>query len=183
MFAAEGLQRGGTDLTAWFRAALVAGVAVLTLLACGSSGGGTAPQQTQCVPGRQSSCPCAGTSLQGTQICKADGSGLDPCTGCPGDMANDGGNNSSVTDAQGDAPVESSAEGGACAADSVACSHDSDCCNHKCRVSPTGTSSVCCYLPASVSLCSQVCGNYLDTCTYDFDCCSGHCRGVFGCSN
>ena len=36
-----------------------------------------------CTPGAQIACACPGSTVPGAQVCKADGSGLGPCTGCP----------------------------------------------------------------------------------------------------
>jgi hypothetical protein len=70
------------------------------LLSC-SSGGDTA----FCVPGAQTACACLGGGY-GTQVCKADGSGLEACLGC------EGGSSGGSVCAPGDTRPCTCAEGG-----------------------------------------------------------------------
>jgi hypothetical protein len=59
----------------------------LVLAACGGGGSGSPTSSgagaRACTPGAQLSCACPG-GQQGIQLCKPDGSGLDPCEGCSG---------------------------------------------------------------------------------------------------
>lgn len=61
--------------------------------AAGKGGGGGSAGQTSagsagvasvvCKVGAQVECACPATSLKGVQVCNAQGTGFDPCTGCP----------------------------------------------------------------------------------------------------
>ncbi len=63
----------------WHEASiLMIAIAALPTVGCTSSLG-----SRTCAPGREVACACGG-GLEGHQICRTDGTGFDPCTGCGG---------------------------------------------------------------------------------------------------
>lgn len=67
---------------------LMAALTALCVVAgCSSSDSGGSGG---CTPGDQKACACAG-GTQGAQVCKADGTGWDECTGCNASPACDAG--------------------------------------------------------------------------------------------
>ena len=80
--------------------------------------GGSAPKV--CAPAKQVSCPCPGAgNVNGVQVCNAEGTGYEACTGCPGSGGSGGSSGSG-----GSAGASTAGSGGAATSECGQCIDD-----------------------------------------------------------
>lgn len=137
----------------------------------GSAGSG-AGGKPLCTPGQQLACACPGSTTQGAQKCKDDGSGFTDCAGCPGSGGAGGGAGASGASGAGGGVCQpkNCAVGAmnfpACGVIDDGCGAQVDC--KSCEVGPCGTAEAvdaqhcrCVPYPTDDQICSINTGNKL----------------------